>query len=74
LLSYTCALILCVTDFSRHREGMVPTRRTLELIVITVLALQPAMAMAKLWSIRTLATAPTGSVVHGVAEIANVVL
>jgi hypothetical protein len=53
---------------------MVPTRRTLELIVITVLALQPTMAMAKLWSIRTLATAPSGSVVHGVAEIANVVL
>jgi hypothetical protein len=55
-------------------EGNVPTRRTLELIVITVLAMKPAFGMAKLWSIRTLATAPEGSVVHGVAEIANVIL
>jgi hypothetical protein len=51
-----------------------PTRRTLELIVITVLAMQPAFGMVKLWSIRTLATAPAGSVMHGIAEVTNVVL
>lgn len=50
-----------------------PSRRTLELVVITVIALQPIMAMVKLWSIRTLATAPSGSVMHGVAEIGSVV-
>jgi hypothetical protein len=50
-----------------------PTRRTLELVVITVLALQPTMAMVKLWSIKTLATAPQGSVLHGVAELGSVI-
>lgn len=50
-----------------------PSRRTLELVVITVLALQPVMAMAKLWSIRALAETPEGSVLHGVAEIGSVV-
>lgn len=51
-----------------------PTRRTLELVVITVLALQPVVGMCKLWSIRTLATAPEGSILHGVAEIGSVIL
>jgi hypothetical protein len=51
-----------------------PTRRTLELIVVTVIALQPVMGMAKLWSIRTLAVAPQGSVLHGIAEIGSVIL
>jgi hypothetical protein len=50
-----------------------PTRRTLELIVITVIAVQPVLAMAKLWSIRTLVTAPSGSVLHGVAELGSVI-
>jgi hypothetical protein len=50
-----------------------PTRRTLELVVITVLALQPVVAMAKLWSIKTLASAPNGTVLHGVAEVGSVV-
>jgi hypothetical protein len=51
-----------------------PTRRTLELVVIVVLALEPVKAMAKLWSIRTLATTPPGSVLHGVAELGSVIL
>lgn len=50
-----------------------PSRRTLELVVITVLALQPVMAMAKLWSIRALAETSDGSFLHGVAEIGSVV-
>lgn len=51
-----------------------PTRRTLELVVITVIALQPVMAMAKLWSIKTLATTPPGSILHGAAELGSVIL
>ncbi len=50
-----------------------PTRRTLELIVITVLASKPVFGMIKLWSIRTLATSPEGSVLHGAAEIGSVI-
>jgi hypothetical protein len=50
-----------------------PSRRTLELVVITVLALQPVVAMAKLWSIKTLASAPAGSILHGAAEVGSVV-
>jgi hypothetical protein len=51
-----------------------PTRRTLELVVIVVLALEPVKAMAKLWSIKTLATTPPGSVLHGAAELGSVIL
>jgi len=55
-------------------EEPMPTRRTLELIIIAGLALRPVFGMAKLWSIRTLATAPEGSVLHGAAEIGVTVL
>lgn len=54
-------------------EGLVPTRRTLELVVITVLLVQPVFAMAKLWSIRALAQTSQGSVLHGVAELGSVI-
>ena len=50
-----------------------PTRRTLELIVIAGIALRPVFGMVKLWSIRTLGTAPEGTVLHGAAEIGAVV-
>ena len=50
-----------------------PSRRTLELIVITILATKPVFGMVKLWSIRTLATAPAGSVLHGAAELGSVI-
>lgn len=49
-----------------------PTRRTMELIVVSVLAMRPVFAVVKLWSHKTLATAPEGSVAHGVAEIGTV--
>jgi len=50
-----------------------PTRRTLELVVITVVLLHPVVALAKLWAHKTLATAPEGSVAHRGAEIVSVV-
>ncbi len=50
-----------------------PTRRTLELIVVAVIALHPVFGLIKLWSHKTVATTPHGSVAHGVAEIGNVV-
>lgn len=50
-----------------------PTRRTLELIILVTLLSQPVFAMIKLWSIRQLAQSSEGSVTHGAAEITSVV-
>jgi hypothetical protein len=50
-----------------------PTRRTLELIVVSILATKPVFGMIKLWSIRTLASAPHGTVLHGAAELGSVI-
>lgn len=50
-----------------------PTRRTLELMVVTVVLMAPVLAMAKLWSVKTMATAKEGSVLHGAAEIGSVI-
>jgi hypothetical protein len=50
-----------------------PTRRTLELIVIASVALRPVIALVRLWSAKTLASAPPGTVAHGTAEIGHVV-
>lgn len=50
-----------------------PTRRTLEVAVIAIIAMRPIFGMVRLWSHKTLATTPQGSVAHGAAEIGNVV-
>jgi hypothetical protein len=50
-----------------------PTRRTMELIVITVIALHPVVALAKLWAHKTLATSPENSVAHESAKIVSVI-
>lgn len=50
-----------------------PTRRTLELIVVAVIAIRPVFGLVRLWSQKTMATTPQGTVAHGVAEIGNVV-
>lgn len=58
----------------RSREGKpLPTRRTLELIVVAAVAMRPVFGLVRLWSQKTLATSPAGSVSHGAAEIGNVV-
>lgn len=50
-----------------------PTRRTLELIIVAAIAVKPVFALAKLWSHKTLVTSPPGSLAHGAAEIGAVV-
>jgi hypothetical protein len=50
-----------------------PTRRTLELIIVAAIALKPVFGMVRLWSHKTVATAPPGTVVHGAAEIGTVI-
>jgi hypothetical protein len=51
----------------------VPTRRILELIVVTGIAMRPVFGMVRLWSRKTLDNSTAGSVSHGVAEILTVV-
>lgn len=50
-----------------------PTRRTLELIVVATIAIHLTFGLVKIWSHKTVATTPVGSVAHGVAEIGNVI-
>ena len=50
-----------------------PTRRTMELVVIVVLAMKPVTALAKLWAHKTLATNQPGGIAHGTAEIVTVI-
>jgi hypothetical protein len=51
-----------------------PTRRIFELVVVTSLAMRPVFGMVRLWAAKTLASEPRGSVVHGAAEIATVIM
>ena len=50
-----------------------PTRRTLELIVITVVALKPVFGLIRLWSAKTLATTPPSTAAHQAAEVVHIV-
>ena len=51
-----------------------PTRRIFELVVITGVLLFPARATVRLWAKRQLGSQPEGSVLHGVAEVAVILL
>lgn len=48
-----------------------PTRRIMELTVLTVIAVRPAFGLARLWASKTL-TEQRGPVLRGVAEIVTV--
>ena len=50
-----------------------PTKRTMELIVITVLLMKPVTALGRLWAHKTLGTSSPGSVSYGTAEIVSVI-
>lgn len=49
-----------------------PTRRILEVAIVTVLLMKPVEALAKLWAQKTIATTQTGPA-HAVAEVVNVI-
>jgi hypothetical protein len=51
----------------------VPSRRTFELIVITVVLMAPALAMVHLWTRKHLATA-TNAVVADAAAVVNTII
>lgn len=50
-----------------------PTRRTFELVVITVVAMQPVLAMAKLWAHKTLAETQDGGIANTTAKVVSVI-
>lgn len=52
--------------------ALVPTRRIMELTVLTVIAVRPAFGLARLWASKTLASTQRGNLIHGVAEIVTV--
>lgn len=58
---------------STSEEETLPTRRTLELAIVVVVAMRPVFGLVKLWSRKTLDNSTPGSVSHGVAEILTVV-
>jgi hypothetical protein len=47
----------------------VPTRRIMELIVVTDVLLKPAFGTVRLWAHRTLGVAQPGSFRYGIAEV-----
>jgi hypothetical protein len=49
-----------------------PTRRTMELIVITVVLMKPAFGVLRLWTTKTLGSYPPGSPLHTVAAVSAV--
>lgn len=50
-----------------------PTRRILEVSVLTVVLCKPIFGMLRLWAHRTLGSAQPSSIPHGIAEIVSVV-
>lgn len=50
-----------------------PTRRVLELTVVTIIAMRPVFGLVRLWTRKTLDASTPGSVSHGLAEILTVV-
>lgn len=51
-----------------------PTRRTMGLVIITVIAVRPVFGMLRLWSKKTLDESNSGTVKHGVAEVITVIV
>ena len=51
-----------------------PTRRTMALVIVTVVAIHPVIGLAKCWASRKLADPQAGSLSSGAAQIAAVVL
>ncbi len=50
-----------------------PTRRTMELVVITAVLLRPTFGLVRLWSSKALGSYPPGSLPYTIANINSVV-
>jgi hypothetical protein len=62
-----------VLHVAQPLEGQLPTRRILEVTVVTVVAMRPVFGLVRLWSRKTLDSSTPGSISHGLAEILTVV-
>jgi hypothetical protein len=52
----------------------VPSRRILELTIVTIVAMRPVFGLVRLWGRKTLDSAAPGSVTYGLAEVIAVVV
>jgi hypothetical protein len=52
----------------------VPTRRILEVAVVSAILMRPIFGLARMWAAKTLYATQAGSVSHGVAEVVAVVV
>lgn len=50
-----------------------PTRRILELVVVTGLLMEPIVGLARLWTTKALRETRPGSLSHGTAELGAVI-
>jgi hypothetical protein len=74
--SYPQAALSRVYTDSRHiygERGIMPSKRTLELIVVTVIAMKPVFGLLHLWSAKALNEDNPGTLKHGVAEVLTVI-
>lgn len=51
-----------------------PTRRILEIAVISAILMRPVFALGRLWAMKTLYVTNEGSVAHGTAEVVAAVV
>lgn len=51
-----------------------PTRRILEVAVITVILMRPIFGLSRMWASKTMYVTQPGSLSHGVAEVVAVVM
>jgi hypothetical protein len=51
-----------------------PTRRILELAIVTAILVRPAFGLIHLWGKKTLDAQPQGSISHSIAEIVTVII
>jgi len=61
-------------DTSQRKERPVPTRRIMELVIITTVLIFPARATVRLWAKRQLGSQPEGTLLHGIGEVVVTVL
>jgi hypothetical protein len=57
-----------------RKGGLMPTRRIMELVVITTVLIFPARATVRLWAKRQLGSQPEGTLLHGIGEVVVTVL
>lgn len=51
-----------------------PTRRIMELVIITTVLIFPARQTVRIWAKRQLGSQPEGSIMHGIGEVVVTVL